>query len=77
MEARNTLVRSLHDLSLATWFGGNLMGVVGLNGATAKAKDSTDRIRLTGDQQKLMDSQPVFGAMGPVFDSVREHTEYE
>lgn len=34
------------------------------------------RIRLTGDQQKLMDSQPVFGAMSAVFDSVRERTEY-
>jgi hypothetical protein len=34
------------------------------------------RIVLTGDQQKLMDSQPVFSAMGPVFDSVRERTEY-
>lgn len=35
------------------------------------------RILLTGDQQKLMDSQPVFIAMGPVFDSVRERTDYE
>ncbi len=34
------------------------------------------RILLVGDQQKLMDSQPVFAAMGPVFDSVRERTEY-
>lgn len=35
------------------------------------------RILLTGDQQKLMDCQPVFGAMGSVFDSVRQRTEYE
>jgi len=47
MTGRNTLVRSLHDLSLATWFGGNLMGAVGLNGAAAEAKDPTDRIRLS------------------------------
>jgi hypothetical protein len=30
---RNTLIRTLHDVGLATWFGGSLMGVVGLNGA--------------------------------------------
>jgi hypothetical protein len=30
---RNTVVRSLHDLGLAAWFGGSLMGAVGLNGA--------------------------------------------
>ena len=33
MAADNTLSRSLHDLGLATWFGGSLMGAVGLNGA--------------------------------------------
>ncbi|WP_314506318.1 hypothetical protein [uncultured Microbacterium sp.] len=47
MTARNTLVRSLHDLSLATWFGGNLMGAVGLNGASAEAKDPTERLRIS------------------------------
>jgi hypothetical protein len=30
---RNTVVRALHDLGLAAWFGGSLMGAVGLNGA--------------------------------------------
>ena len=34
------------------------------------------RILLTGSQQKLMDSQPVFGALDAVFSSVRERTEY-
>ena len=33
MSERNTIVRSLHDLGLAAWFGGSLMGAVGLNGA--------------------------------------------
>lgn len=33
-------------------------------------------ILLTGNQQKLMDSQAIFGALGPVFDSVRARTEY-
>ncbi|HUS41816.1 MAG TPA: SCP2 sterol-binding domain-containing protein [Ilumatobacteraceae bacterium] len=35
------------------------------------------RIRLYGDQQKLLDSQPVFGALDAVFASVRERTTYE
>jgi hypothetical protein len=34
------------------------------------------RIRLTGDQQKLIDAQPVFGALDGVFATVRERTEY-
>ena len=33
-------------------------------------------IRLTGNQQKLIESQPVFAALDAVFTSVREHTEY-
>ncbi|MEU3862010.1 hypothetical protein AB0F03_32395 [Streptomyces sp. NPDC028722] len=41
MSGRNTLVRSLHDLGLAAWFGGSLMGAVGLNGA-AKDEGTTD-----------------------------------
>lgn len=35
------------------------------------------RILLTGDQQKLMDSQAVFAAMNAVFDIVRANTTYE
>jgi hypothetical protein len=30
---RNTVIRALNDVGLAAWFGGSLMGVVGLNGA--------------------------------------------
>ncbi|MFD5889428.1 hypothetical protein ACFWHQ_26085 [Streptomyces sp. NPDC060334] len=37
MSERNTVLRSLHDVGLAAWFGGSLMGAVGLNGA-AKAQ---------------------------------------
>jgi SCP-2 sterol transfer family len=33
-------------------------------------------IRLYGDQQRLLDSQPVFGALDAVFADVRERTEY-
>jgi putative sterol carrier protein len=34
------------------------------------------QIRLFGDQQKLLDSQPVFGALDAVFATVRERTTY-
>lgn len=47
MSQRNTLVRSLHDVGLSAWFGGSLMGAVGLNGATADAVDATERLRLS------------------------------
>ncbi|MGW0787952.1 hypothetical protein ACWD04_06785 [Streptomyces sp. NPDC002911] len=33
MSERNTVLRSLHDLGLGAWFGGSLMGALGLNGA--------------------------------------------
>lgn len=35
------------------------------------------KILLFGDQQKLLDSQPVFGALDAVFARVRERTAYE
>ncbi len=35
------------------------------------------RIRLFGDQQRLLDAQPVFGALDAVFASVRDRTVYE
>jgi hypothetical protein len=34
------------------------------------------RIRLYGDQQRLLDAQPVFGALDHVLASLRERTEY-
>ncbi len=33
-------------------------------------------VKLFGDQQKLLDSQPVFGALDTIFKSVRERTAY-
>ena len=33
-------------------------------------------IRLYGDQQRLLDAQPVFGALDPVLAALRERTEY-
>lgn len=43
----NLIARSIHDLTAGAWFGGSLMGAVGLNGATAEAKDPTERTRLS------------------------------
>jgi hypothetical protein len=42
----NTLARSLHDLGLAAWFGGSLMGAVGLNGAAAVVDQPQQRLRV-------------------------------
>ena len=46
MTADTTVSRSLHDLGLATWFGGSLMGAVGLNGAAADVEEPKQRLRV-------------------------------
>jgi hypothetical protein len=42
----DTFARSLHDLGLAAWFGGSLMGAVGLNGAAAEVDEPKQRARV-------------------------------
>jgi hypothetical protein len=42
----NTVARSLHDLGLAAWFGGSLMGATGLNGAASVVDDPAQRLRV-------------------------------
>jgi ankyrin repeat protein len=44
--ADNTVSRSLHDVGLAAWFGGSLMGAVGLNGAAAQVEEPKQRLRV-------------------------------
>jgi hypothetical protein len=46
MAQDNTLARSLHDLGLAAWFGGSLMGAVGLNGAAVTVDQPQQRLRV-------------------------------
>ena len=46
MPQTNTLARSLHDTGLAAWFGGSLMGAVGLNGAAAEVDQLDQRARV-------------------------------
>ncbi|MFC7648534.1 hypothetical protein ACFQX6_54915 [Streptosporangium lutulentum] len=43
---RNTAVRAMHDVGLAIWCGGSLMGAVGLNGAASAVSDKYERIRV-------------------------------
>jgi hypothetical protein len=46
MSRRNTVVRSLHDLGLAAWFGGTLAGAIGINGAASAVQDERERLRV-------------------------------
>jgi len=43
----STVARTLHDAGLAAWFGGTLMGAVGLNGASGSIADPLDRVHVT------------------------------
>ena len=46
MSERNTVAHFLHDAGLAAWFGGSLMGAVGVNGAAADVDDPRQRSRV-------------------------------
>ena len=46
MSQRNTFAHFLHDAGLAAWFGGSLMGAVGVNGAAADVDDPRQRARV-------------------------------
>jgi hypothetical protein len=41
----NSVARSMHDLGLAAWFGGSLMGAVGVNGAAAAVEEPKQRLQ--------------------------------
>ncbi len=56
-----------------TWETATAVATGALNAQEAFIKG---RILLTGSQQKLMESQPVFAALDTVFRTVRERTEY-
>ena len=47
--ARNTISRTLHDVGLAAWFGGSLMGAVGLNAAAGAVDDPAQRGRVVNE----------------------------
>lgn len=43
---RRPAAHAAHDVGLATWFGGALMGAVALNSATREVDDHTQRLRV-------------------------------
>ncbi|HEX5542956.1 MAG TPA: hypothetical protein VFX60_15575, partial [Micromonospora sp.] len=44
MSQRHTMLRSMHDLGLGAWFGGSLMGAIGVNGATRQIDNPQQRL---------------------------------
>lgn len=46
MAQQNSVARAMHDVGLAAWFGGSLMGAVGVNGAAAEVDQPTQRARV-------------------------------
>ncbi|MDQ1681612.1 MAG: hypothetical protein QOH99_153 [Frankiaceae bacterium] len=46
MTTRDTISRTMHDVGLAAWFGGSLMGAIGLNGAAADVSDPRERTKV-------------------------------
>lgn len=46
MTRTNTVIRSLHDVGLGAWFGGSLMGAIGVNGAADDVSDPRERIHV-------------------------------
>ena len=46
MTTRDTISRTMHDVGLAAWFGGSLMGAIGLNGAAADVSDPRERTQV-------------------------------
>lgn len=46
MTSTDTLIRSLHDLGGASWFGGSLMGALGVNGASKDVTDPAERSKI-------------------------------
>lgn len=46
MSDRNTVLRAMHDLGLAAWFGGSMMGAAALNPAAEELPSETDTARM-------------------------------
>ena len=47
MTQRHVVARALHDIGLATWFGGTVFGAVSLNAASATVPVPTQRTRVS------------------------------
>ncbi len=79
LSSRSTVVRSLHDVGPAVWSGGSLRGAVGLDGASGRGGDPTDRLpvatagraRWAPVQAAAIGAHLVGGAVLPHRDRVR------
>lgn len=47
--SNHPVARSLHDVGVAAWFGGSLMGAVGLNAAAGAVSDPSDSGRVANE----------------------------
>lgn len=56
----NPVVRTIRDLGLAAWFGGSLMGVIGINRAARDLADPTERLQFA---DRAWDRWTVPGAL--------------
>jgi hypothetical protein len=46
---RHTVARAMHDIGLGAWFGGSLMGAIGLDRAASAVADPSDRTRVVNE----------------------------
>lgn len=46
MKHSNKIARAVHDIALGAWFGGTLMGAIGLNAASREIENPSDRSRV-------------------------------
>lgn len=46
MPSKDLVLRTLHDVGLAAWFGGSLAGAVGINGAANDVSDPAERLKV-------------------------------
>ncbi len=49
MARTNTFARTLHEVGIATWFGGSPMGAVGVNAAAGAVDDPRERARVANE----------------------------
>ena len=60
MANRNTMARAAHDLGLAGWFGGSLMGAAGINGMARKEGQTATSVRVANEAWRRW--SPVWAA---------------
>src|SRR3954447_26125563 len=64
MATTNAVARAAHDIGLAGWFGGALMGAAGVNGVARKEGQTAFSVRAANEAWRRW--SPVWGAGGAV-----------